>query len=326
MVRLGQKEIPPRAMLAPMAGVADRAFREICVQWGAVYVVGEMASAKGLTMRGDKTRELLELSPKERPAAVQLFGSEPEVMAAAAREAEAFSPDAIDINMGCPVPKVAGNGCGSALMKDPQRCGEIVAAVKAAVPVPVTAKMRLGWDQEHKNVVEVARICQQAGADAVCVHGRTRDQMYAGKADWQAIRQVKEALSIPVIANGDVTDAFSAAKLLEETGCDLVMVGRGALGNPWVFRQINAYLSQEFRLIPPPGLAERILVIRRHIGLLCQYKGEVRGMREARKHVGWYLHGMRGAAEFRRRAGELTTLADLDRLLSDVYEKNQAQA
>ena len=150
--------------------------------------------------------------------------------------------------------------------------------------------------------------------------------MYAGKADWQAIRQVKEALSIPVIANGDVTDAFSAAKLLEETGCDLVMVGRGALGNPWIFRQINAYLSEEFRLIPPPGLAERTLVIRRHIGLLCQYKGEARGMREARKHVGWYLHGMRGAAEFRRRAGELAALADLDRLLADVYEKNQAQA
>lgn len=325
-MRIGDVEIQGRAALAPMAGVTDSACRQICQSFGTAYTVTEMVSAKAIQYGDKKSRELADLSHDQGPVFLQIFGDDPQVMASAAQSLLDLGPAGFDINMGCPVPKVAGNGCGSALMKDPQRCGEIVAAVKAAVPVSVTAKMRLGWDQEHKNVVEVARICQQAGADAVCVHGRTRDQMYAGKADWQAIRQVKEALSIPVIANGDVTDAFSAAKLLEETGCDLVMVGRGALGNPWVFRQINAYLSQEFRLIPPPGLAERVLVIRRHIGLLCQYKGEARGMREARKHVGWYLHGMRGAAEFRRRAGELTTLADLDRLLSDVYEKNQAQA
>ncbi len=325
-MRIGDVEIQGRAALAPMAGVTDSACRQICQGFGTAYTVTEMVSAKAIQYGDKKSRELADLSHDQGPVFLQIFGDDPQVMASAAQSLLDLGPAGFDINMGCPVPKVAGNGCGSALMKDPQRCGEIVATVKAAVPVPVTAKMRLGWDQEHKNVVEVARICQQAGADAVCVHGRTRDQMYAGKADWQAIRQVKESLSIPVIANGDVTDAFSAAKLLEETGCDLVMVGRGALGNPWVFRQINAYLSEEFRLIPPPGLAERILVIRRHIGLLCQYKGEARGMREARKHVGWYLHGMRGAAEFRRRAGELTTLADLDRLLADVYEKNQAQA
>ena len=265
-MRIGDVEIQGRAALAPMAGVTDSACRQICQGFGTAYTVTEMVSAKAIQYGDKKSRELADLSHDQGPVFLQIFGDDPQVMAGAAQSLLDLGPAGFDINMGCPVPKVAGNGCGSALMKAPQRCGEIVAAVKAAVPVPVTAKMRLGWDQEHKNVVEVARICQQAGADAVCVHGRTRDQMYAGKADWQAIRQVKEALSIPVIANGDVTDAFSAAKLLEETGCDLVMVGRGALGNPWVFRQINAYLSQEFRLIPPPGLAERILVIRRHIG------------------------------------------------------------
>ena len=319
MVRLGQKEIPPRAMLAPMAGVADRAFREICVQWGAVYVVGEMASAKGLTMRGDKTRELLELSPKERPAAVQLFGSEPEVMAAAAREAEAFSPDAIDINMGCPVPKVAGNGCGSALMRDPQLAGRIIRAVVKATTLPVTVKIRAGWDDRSVNGVEIARIAQEEGAAAVTVHCRTRQQMYQFPVDWTIIAQVKEALSIPVIGNGGVQSPQDVKAMYDQTGCDLVMIGQAALGAPWIFRQVNQFLETG-RYDPAPSLEECLQVLRRQAQAMADYKGEAIGLREARKHAGWYLKGCRGAAALRRQAGTIATLADLDRLIDHALE------
>ena len=319
MVRLGQKEIPPRAMLAPMAGVADRAFREICVQWGAVYVVGEMASAKGLTMRGDKTRELLELSPKERPAAVQLFGSEPEVMAAAAREAEAFSPDAIDINMGCPVPKVAGNGCGSALMRDPQLAGRIIRAVVKATTLPVTVKIRAGWDDRSVNGVEIARIAQEEGAAAVTVHCRTRQQMYQFPVDWTIIAQVKEALSIPVIGNGGVQSPQDVKAMYDQTGCDLVMIGQAALGAPWIFRQVNQFLETG-RYDPAPSLEERLQALRRQVQAMADYKGEAIGLREARKHAGWYLKGCRGAAALRRQAGTIATLADLDRLIDHALE------
>ena len=253
---------------------------------------------------------------------LQLFGSDPFDFGLAAKKAEAFRPDGIDINMGCPVPKIAGNGAGSALMKDPAKCGAIVAAVKRNTSLPVTVKIRAGWDKGHQNAVEVAKYCEDAGAAAIAVHGRTKDQMYMGHADWDIIGAVKRAVSVPVIGNGDVVDAQSACKLLDHTGCDMVMVGRGALGNPWIFRQINAYFTDSCTILPGPGIAQRILVIKRHMDALCEEKGEGRGMREARKHVGWYLHGIRGAAEFRRRAGELTTLQDLDLLLRDVYAAN----
>lgn len=305
-----------------MAGVTDAAYRKICQEFGAAYTVTEMVSAQAVRYGDKKTLEIADMSRDKRPVFLQIFGEDPEIAALAAERLTALSPDGFDLNMGCPVPKVTGNGAGSALLKTPERCGKMVAAVKRAVHVPVTVKLRLGWDQTHVNAVEVAKICEAAGADAVCVHGRTRDQMYQGEADWEAIRQVKAALSVPVIGNGDVTDAQSACKMLEQTGCDMVMVGRGALGNPWVFRQINAYLTDSCRILPSPGIAERIVTIRKHMGLLCECKGENRGMREARKHVGWYLHGLRGAAEFRRRAGQLSTLKDLDLLLRDVYEAN----
>ena len=322
-MKIGTVEVDGKAVLAPMAGVTDASYRRICRGFGAAYTVTEMVSSRAIQYNYQKTAELCDLSRDERPVFLQLFGDDPVIMALAAKKAMEYGPDGIDINMGCPVPKVAGNNCGSALMKKPDLCGRMVAAVKNAVDVPVTVKIRKGWDEEHVNAVEVAKYCEDGGADAVCVHGRTRSQMYAGQADWEIIRQVKEALSIPVIGNGDVTDAQSACRLLETTGCDLVMVGRGALGNPWIFRQINAYLTEECRILPPPGLAERIVTIKKHMDALCDLKGEHRGMREARKHVGWYLHGLRGAADFRRKAGELCTLEDLDRLLQTVYESNE---
>lgn len=323
MVKIDKIQVEGKAILAPMAGVTDAAFRELCQGFGAAYTVTEMVSAKAVEYGDKKTAKLADVSGDKRPIFLQIFGSEPATMALAAQRLQAeFSPDGIDINMGCPVPKIAGNGAGSALLKDPNLCGKIVSAVKKAVDIPVTVKMRLGWNRDSINAVEVAKICENSGADAICVHGRTREQMYTGTADWGAIRQVKEAVSVPVIGNGDVVDAQSACRLLEETGCDLIMVGRGALGNPWIFREINAYLTDSCRILPPPGIAERIVTIRKHIGRMCECKGELLAMREARKHVGWYIHGQRGAAEFRRQAGQLCTLDDLDRLLAELYRLN----
>lgn len=318
-MKIGNVEIKGMAALAPMAGVTDRAFRELCVAFGASYVVGEMVSAKGISFNSERSKELMLLSENERPAAVQLFGSEPQTVAAAAVTAMEYKPDIIDINMGCPAPKISGNGAGSALMKNPDLCGEIVEAVCKAVDVPITIKIRKGWDDKSVNAVEVAKICEQAGASAITVHGRTREQFYSGKADLDIISEVKKAVNIPVIGNGDITNANDAAQMLEKTNCDMVMIGRGALGNPWIFREINAWLN-DLRPMFPPSPAEKVTVILRHIQAMCDYKGEEIAMREARKHVGWYMKGFKNAAELRREAGYLKTYDELIELTKKAYE------
>lgn len=316
-MKIGNTELPKTAALAPLAGVADRAMREICREYGACWTVGEMTSSKGLSFGSKKSEELLEIGEAERPTAVQLFGSEPETMAQAAEMALEHKPEAIDINFGCPMPKVAGNGGGSALMKDPELAGRIVEAVVRAVDIPVTVKFRAGWDSEHINAVEFAKICEEAGAAALTVHGRTRMQMFAPPVDLDIIRRVKEAVNIPVIGNGDVDSPQAAKRMYDETGCDLVMVGRGAMGNPWLFRRIEHYIKTG-ELLPEPSPEERMAVLKKHVELLCKYKGEYVGMREARKHSSWYIKGMRGAAEFRRECGEITAPEDLERLIDRV--------
>ena len=312
-MKIGNITIEGYAALAPMAGVADRAMREVCAAHGACYTVGEMASAKGLVMSDRKSEQLLDVKDEHYLCTVQLFGCEPDTMARAAEKAMKFDPPIIDINMGCPAPKVAKTGCGSALMKTPALAGEVVRAVVRAVNVPVTVKIRAGWNLDTLNAVEVAKTCEDAGASAIAVHGRTREQMYAPPVNIDIIRQVKEAVRIPVIGNGDIFTPRDAADMYEQTGCDLVMVGRGALGRPWLFAQINAWLGHQ-RVIPDPPVSERMRIMLGHLEKLCAYKGDRVGMREARKHAAWYMKGIRGAAAMRREIGELTSLEQLREL------------
>ncbi len=319
-MKLGNLEITEKAALAPLAGVADRAFRELCRGYGAAYTVCEMASAKGISLGDKKSAELLSITETERPAGSQIFGNSPETMAIAAKKALEYAPDFIDINMGCPAPKVASSGGGALLMKDPVLAANIVKAVAEVSTVPVTVKMRSGWDGDHINAVELAKRCEDAGASAITVHGRTKVQMYAPPVNTDIIRQVKQAVSIPVIGNGDVVDGTSAARLMEETGCDMVMVGRGALGRPWVFAQINAYLDHEV-ILPDPPVVERMRVMLKHIEALCEYKGERVGIREARKHAAWYTKGLHGAANYRARIGLISSIEELQQIALELIEK-----
>lgn len=320
-MKIGNVEINGKAVLAPMAGVADRAFRELCVGYGASYVVSEMISSKGVSMGDRKSKQLSFISDIERPAAVQIFGSNPEIMAESIPMVMESKPEIIDINMGCPAPKIAGNGGGASLMKNPQLAEDIVRGVVKASPVPVTVKIRMGWDFDSINAVELAKRAENAGAAAITVHGRTKSQMYAPPVNREIIAEVKRAISIPVIGNGDITDGFSAAKMLEETNCDLVMVGRGALGRPWVFSQINAYLEHG-RILPEPPVAERMRVMVNHIKTICEYKGEYVGLREARKHAAWYTKGLHGAAEYRREIGSLSSIEQLEEIAYKICIHN----
>ena len=320
-MKIGNVEINGKAVLAPMAGVADRAFRELCVGYGASYVVSEMISSKGVSMGDRKSKQLSFISDIERPAAVQIFGSNPEIMAESIPVVMESKPEIIDINMGCPAPKIAGNGGGASLMKNPQLAEDIVRGVVKASPVPVTVKIRMGWDFDSINAVELAKRAENAGAAAITVQGRKKSQMYAPPVNREIIAEVKRAVSIPVIGNGDITDGFSAAKMLEETNCDLVMVGRGALGRPWVFSQINAYLEHG-RILPEPPVAERMRVMVNHIKTICEYKGEYVGLREARKHAAWYTKGLHGAAEYRREIGSLSSIEQLEEIAYKICIHN----
>ena len=322
IMKIGNLDIKGYAALAPMAGVADRAMREICREMGAAYTVGELASAKGISL-GDKRSEFyLKVSDTERPFASQLFGCDPAVMAEAAKLAESYGPDFIDINMGCPAPKVAvSSGGGSALMKDPELAARIVDAVANAVKVPVTVKMRTGWDDNSINAPQLAQLVESAGAAAITVHGRTRAQMYAPPVNTDIIKEVKRSVKIPVIGNGDVDSPKAAAKMLLDTGCDFLMVGRGAMGAPWIFSQINAYLK-DGTVIPEPPLKKRMLILIDQVSRMVRYKGEKVAMMEARKHAAWYMRGLSGAANLRRLCGEIKSMDDVLNIVRTAINNN----
>ncbi len=317
---IGNIELKNNVILAPMAGVTDLPFRVLCKEQGAGLLCMEMVSAKAIYYGSKNTEELMKISPAEMPVSLQLFGSDADIMADMAKKIEEKPFAVLDINMGCPVPKVVNNGEGSALMKNPKLAEEIITKMVKAVKKPVTVKIRKGFDEAHLNAVEMAKIAEASGAAAVAVHGRTREQYYAGKADWDCIRAVKEAVKIPVIGNGDVTDALSAERLLKETGCDGVMVGRAAQGNPFIFREITEYL--ETGVIPPkPTPAEVRATIERHARMQMEEKGEYTGVREMRKHLSWYTVGYPNSAKYRQMINSMETMEELLHSLDMVFPK-----
>ncbi len=312
--KIGSVEIENPFVLAPMAGITDLPFRLLCKEQGAGLLYTEMVSAKAISYHNRNTVSLMETDPKEHPVALQLFGSEPELMGEVAKSIEDRPFDILDINMGCPVPKVVNNGEGSALLKDPALIREIIKAVSGAVRKPVTAKMRIGFEGADVDPVEIARIMEDAGAAAIAVHGRTRQQYYSGRADWETIRRIKEAVSVPVIGNGDVDSPEKAEAMFRETGCDAVMIGRAVRGNPWIFREMNHYFATG-ELLPGPSLEELKEEILRHARMQIEKKGEYTGIREMRKHVAWYTAGMRHSAGIRRESNLISSYGELERLL-----------
>ncbi|MGN0987304.1 MAG: tRNA dihydrouridine synthase DusB [Otoolea sp.] len=312
--KIGNVQMENPFVLAPMAGVTDLPFRKLCKEQGAGLICMEMVSAKAISFHNKNTEALMEIDPCEHPVSMQLFGSEPELMARVAAEIEERPFDILDINMGCPVPKVVNNGEGSALLKDPVLIRKIVTAVSHAVKKPVTVKVRIGFEGYPVDVAEIAKIAEDSGAAAIAVHGRTRQQYYSGKADWDAIRRVKEAVSIPVIGNGDVDTPLKAEKMMKETGCDAVMIGRAVRGNPWIFREMQHYFTTG-ELMERPSAGEIREMILRHARAQIELKGEFTGIREMRKHVAWYTAGMRHSAGLRRESNTIGSYEELERLL-----------
>ena len=319
-LKIGNVELDNPLVLAPMAGVTDLPFRLLCKEQGVGLICMEMVSAKAIYYKNKNTESLLEIHPDETPVSLQLFGSDADIMSEMAKKIEERPFSILDINMGCPVPKVVNNGEGSALMKNPKLVREIVSKMSKAIEKPVTVKIRKGFDEEHVNAVEIAKIAEDAGAAAIAVHGRTREQYYSGKADWEIIAKVKEAVSVPVIGNGDVTDADSAMRMMKETGCDGVMIGRAVQGNPWIFREILSQINDGI-VLPRPTMEEMRDMIIRHAKLQLEYKGEYTAIREMRKHVSWYTTGLPGSAKFRKHVNEMETLEGLietvEKLFSD---------
>lgn len=316
-LKIGDVSLKNNLILAPMAGVTDLPFRLLCKEQGAGLLCMEMVSAKAIYFNNKNTEELLTIDDREPPVSLQLFGSDPDIISEMAKKIENRPFSILDINMGCPVPKVAGNGEGSALMKNPKLVEEIVSKTAKAIKKPVTVKIRKGFDDKHINAVEIARIAESAGAAAVAVHGRTREQYYSGKADWDIIRQVKEAVKIPVIGNGDVISPEAARQLMETTGCDGIMIGRGAQGNPWIFRQILHWMETGEEE-PKPDLEEVKSMILRHARMLVEYKGAYTGIREMRKHVAWYTAGYPNSAKLRARVNEIESLEALEHLIQGI--------
>ena len=318
---IGNVKIKGKTVLAPMAGICNSAFRKIIKEMGCSLIYAEMVSDKAIFYGNQKTKEMLFMEQIERPIVQQIFGSDKESFVEAAKYIEKeMKPDIIDINMGCPVPKVAVKSqAGAALLKDPQKIYEIVSSVVKAVNVPVTVKIRSGWDQNNINAVSVAKICESAGASAICVHPRTRSQGYSGKADWNIIKQVKEAVKIPVIGNGDITDIYKAKAMLDETGCDLIMIGRGVLGNPWLIREINAYL-EDGTILKKPTDIDKIDMCLKHINYLSQIKPEKLVCLEIRNHAAWYLKGIKGSVEVKNKIFQTTKICDIINLLNQLKE------
>lgn len=317
---IGNVTLKNNVILAPMAGVSDLPFRLLCSKQGAGMVCMEMVSAKAIMYRNRNTEELLQIHPQEGPASLQLFGSDPDIIADMAKQIEDRPFAVLDINMGCPVPKVVNNGEGSALMKNPKLAEEIVRKTVAAISKPVTVKIRRGFDEEHVNAVEMAKRMEDAGAAAVAVHGRTREQFYSGQADWEIIAKVKEAVSIPVIGNGDVDSPQKAKQMLKETGCDGIMVARAARGNPWIFREITSYLENETIPERPTG-EEMYEMIMEHGKLMLECKGEYTAVREMRKHVSWYTVGYPNSARLRGMINSLESMEELERCVKDIFIK-----